>query len=479
VVSLRVRDGHITHVASHLRPERGEQVYDGQGRWAIPGLWDAHVHMAQWATTLGRLDLAGATGPDDVLARVRSHLTTTPGPRVIEGWGYRSATWSRQPTVAELDAVTGERPVVLISGDLHNGWLNSAALRALGVPHRDDALTEDDWFAAFRRLDELPGAAGQSVSGVVEAVRQASSKGVVGIVDMELAPNYSAWPALFEEGVTGLRVRGATYAEHLDEVIAAGLTTGAPLASGGGLLTMGPLKIISDGSLNTGTAFCCEPYAASPGRPPERGQSNVSQDELTALLKKAEAAGLEVAVHAIGDAAFIGALDAFEASGAGGSIEHAQLVASEDLARMARLGIRASVQPAHLLDDRDPTMQIWPDRAGRCFALAALSAAGVELAFGSDAPVSPLDPWLAMAAAVHRSADAREPWQPEQALTAAEALAASVDGQPTLGLGSRADIAILDRDPLSNECLSSAEVGRNLRETVVTATFVAGRQTHG
>ena len=116
---------------------------------------------------------------------------------------------------------------------------------------------------------------------------------------------------------------------------------------------------------------------------------------------------------------------------------------------MARLGVRASVQPAHLLDDRDVTELFWPDRAERCFPLRWMVDDGVELALGSDAPVSPLDPWLAIAAAVHRSADDRPPWHPEQALTAREALAASVDGQGSVHAGMPADLVLLDADPLA------------------------------
>lgn len=478
VTSVRIRGGLVTEVVPGLRPTADEQVYDAEGRWAIPGLWDAHVHMAQWATTLGRLDLVATTGPDEVIARVRTHLDAHPEVVVVEGWGYRSATWATQPSVSALDSVTGDRPVVLISGDLHNGWLNSAALRALDVPQRDEALTEEDWFAVFTRLDQLPRAEAHGEQAMAEAVRQASSKGVVGIVDMELAPNYRDWPARFDAGITNLRVRGATYADRLGEVIDAGLSSGDAFSSGAGLLTMGPLKIISDGSLNTGTAYCCEPYAAAPGRTAERGQHNLTQAELEGLLRTAYDAGLQAAVHAIGDAAFTGALDAFEATGIAGSIEHAQLIAIHELPRMARLGIRASVQPAHLLDDRDATMQIWPDRADRCFALLSMVAAGVELHLGSDAPVSPLDPWLAMAAAVHRSADSREPWHPEQALTAAQALAASVDGQPTVSVGARGDIAIVDADPLSDVGGGSREIGGHLRQMTVNATFVGGRLTH-
>jgi hypothetical protein len=185
---------------------------------------------------------------------------------------------------------------------------------------------------------------------------------------------------------------------------------------------------------------------------------------------------LDVAVHAIGDAAVREALGAYEETGAVGSIEHAQLMSREDSRTMARLGIRASVQPAHLLDDRDLTESFWPDRTDRCFALRWLHDDGVDVVFGSDAPVSPLDPWDAMAAAVHRSADDREPWHPEQALSVHEALAASTDGLGTVAVGHPADLALLDADPLPGG--SSSEQAKALRAMTVAATWVGGRLAH-
>src|SRR5581483_6501907 len=111
--------------------------------------------------------------------------------------------------------------------------------------------------------------------------------------------------------------------------------------------------------------------------------------------------------------------------GARGSIEHAQLTTSRAITQMASLGLVASVQPAHLLDDREPTDRVWPDRSERCFTFRSLLDHGVEVSLGSDAPVAPLDPWLAIAAAGHRGRPADQPWHPEQAITAAEAIAAS------------------------------------------------------
>jgi len=240
---------------------------------------------------------------------------------------------------------------------------------------------------------------------------------------------------------------------------------------------MGPLKIISDGSLNTRTAWCCEPYADADVLEHPAGLPNQSGAELRAMLGRAAGAGLEVATHAIGDAAVADALVAYADTGATGSVEHAQLVRRDDVRRMAGLGLRASVQPAHLLDDRDLTEKVWPGRGERCFAFRWMLEDGVELALGSDAPVSPLDPWLAMAAAVHRSADDRDPWHAEQALTPAEAFSASVDGRPTLAPGSRGDLVLLDSNPLA-AAETTAETAANLRAMPVALTVVAGRVVH-
>ena len=195
-------------------------------------------------------------------------------------------------------------------------------------------------------------------------------------------------------------------------------------------------------------------------------------------MTRATEHGLETAIHAIGDAACHDVLAAYEETGARGSMEHAQLMTRDDVALMGRLGVRASVQPAHLLDDRDVTELIWPDRADRCFPLRWMADDGVPMAFGSDAPVSPLDPWLAIAAAVHRSADDRPGWYGEQALTPREALAASVDGQGSVHAGARADLVLLDADPLDDSGTTADQAAR-LRSMPVAATWVAGRLVHG
>jgi predicted amidohydrolase YtcJ len=474
-LDVYIGDGRVTAVGEQLDGPASVEVIDAAGRWCIPGLWDQHVHLTQWTLTAQRLDLAGTRSPEEVLAAVTARVRATPGQPVI-GWGHRSGGWPREATVAELDVVSGETPVVLVSGDGHHAWLNSAGLRALDLPPGDTVVRENAWFAAYPRLGTLIGDRGASLAAFRETLDRAAVLGIVGLVDFEFNLGLDEWIARWTQGCDRIRVRWATYASTLDDVVSAGLRTGDPL-DGDDRLTMGPLKIISDGSLNTRTAWCCEPYVIADGLEHPYGRPNLTADELHDLLTRAHEHGLTVAVHAIGDAAVRQALDAFADTGARGSIEHAQLVRPEDVPRMAGLGLRASVQPAHLLDDRDLTEQIWPGRAERCFAFAWMLDAGLELALGSDAPVSPLDPWLAMAAAVHRSADGRPAWHPEQALTPAQALAASVDGQPTVGVGSRGDLVLLEADPLAVGA-TSADTAAALRAMPVALTVVAGAVVH-
>lgn len=472
-VSLRIAGGTVVETGSHLVPEAGDEVIDADGRWVIPGLWDQHVHLTQWAQNRTRLDVSGTRDPADVVDLVRRHLGTWhhDDDAWLFGFGFRLTEWGRTPTVAELDAVSGDRPVVLTSGDAHAGWLNSAALSALGAAPSDGPLVEGPWFVLMTQVVHLT-ADQDGGSGVQEAVADAASRGIVGLVDFEFADPLRSVPDRDPHGTGALAIRRAAYPEHLDGVIAAGLRTGDALTRDG-LVTMGPLKIISDGSLNTLTAFCHQPYAGGSGH----GMQNHDRADLIELMSRAKKAGLTAAVHAIGDAAVHEAVAAFAATGAVGSIEHAQLTTRSDIEAMANLGVTASVQPAHLLDDRDATTRLWPDRTQRCFRLRTLLDAGVRVTFGSDAPVSPLDPWSAMAAAVHRSKDEREPWNPAEAVNVAEALAASVDGRDTVGVGDRADLALLDRDPLLVTA-DTAAAAAHLRSVGVDATVRAGHFTH-
>lgn len=443
------------------------------GRYVIPGLWDAHVHFTQWVIRQQRLDLAGTTGAADVLERVRGALagpdgSVTAGSSApfLVGYGFRDALWPDAPSVAALDAAAGDRPVVLISGDLHCGWLSSTAARRLGVSvPASGILSEAPWMAALEVLDRESQPGPDAYRRAAEA---AAARGVAGIVDFENAPNTSLWPRRAESGVTGLRVQCSIWPDRLEEAIAAGLRTGRVLDADG-LITVGRLKIIVDGSLNTRTAWCHDPYPdLDPAAPESRGIESVPMAQVEQLVRRAHQHGILPAVHAIGDRCNHEVLDVFERLGIPGTIEHAQLVAAGDVARFGALGVTASVQPEHAMDDRDVADHHWAGRTGGAFPYRSLHDAGATLHLGSDAPVAPLDPWVAMAAAVFRARDGREPWHPEQRLPIDVALAASTRSR--IAVGEVADLAVLDADPTT--CPEP-----DLRAMPVTATIVAGRIT--
>ncbi|MDO5700434.1 MAG: amidohydrolase family protein [Bowdeniella nasicola] len=441
-------------------------VLDAEGGYLIPGLWDYHVHFAQWANTLTRLDLSAAGSAEECAHRLGEYAAThppAPGGAVL-AMGYRGALWDPEPNVALLDRYTGATPVIAISGDFHSAWFNSAALALLGLPEHDGPVRENTWFDVIAEVDALP--ASDPDAGLRLASQDAARRGVVGVVDVDFNRNYALWPERVARGLTQLRVRAGFYPEALDDVIARSLTDGAVLDPSA-LTVLGPLKIIADGSLNTKTAYCFDAY---PGG--GHGTLNVPMEDLVSLLTRAREAGLTVAVHAIGDRANSIVLDAFDQTGAHGSIEHAQLLAAGDATRMAQLGVCASIQPAHLLDDRAPAAHLWPGRTP--YAFATLRDAGVALHLGSDAPVAPLDPWLAIAAAVGRGEPEEEAWEPTEVLDARTALAASTaQGRTHVRAGDVADLVVTHTDPLA--------VGlgaQELRQMRVLATVLGGRVTH-
>ncbi|WP_062948483.1 amidohydrolase [Brachybacterium sp. sponge] len=479
---LRIDDGAIVELGASLPRRAGEEVLEAGGALAIPGLWDQHVHTGQLAQAHARLDTTGAGSVGVILERVRAELAarresaTDPGAALI-GFGHRLVDFAIPPTVPALDEATGAVPTVLIGGDAHHAWLNSAALRALGLPPRDGIVAEEDWFALAPRLPELPGVAESVATGAAMLQRQALQRGVVGLVDMEWGRPWETWPHRSPR----MRIRTAVYPEEL----AAAPGPAGTVLDPSGLVTMGPLKVIVDGALGSHSAYTREAYTDGHGYA-GHGVLSVGPEALREALAEAERRGLTAAVHAIGDAAAQVALAAIAEVGIAARIEHAQMLTDDDIDAMAALGVAASVQPAHLLDDRDATEAIWPGHGTQAFRLRDLREAGVELALGSDAPVAPLDPWLAMAAAVHRSADERPAWHPSQQLQPREALAASTDGVGTLAVGGRADIALLEEEddlfadvPVGAGGLmvepAAREAAARLRAVDPLATVVAGR----
>jgi predicted amidohydrolase YtcJ len=454
-----------------LGSQRHDDEVDLESRFVGPGLWDAHVHVAQWALRSSRLDVSSESSALGTVELVRAHLRTNPQPAgtVLVGQGFRDGLWPDEPTAELLDAV--DAPVALVSGDVHTVWSNAAALRIMGLPESDRWLREQPAFDLNVRLSDVPAATLDR--WVLDAAERAAVRGVVGIRDFEFDDAVGAWLRRFGTGFRGLRVDAQIYPAHLDAAIAAGYRTGAEL---GGLLTVGRLKLFTDGSLNTRTAWCDDEYPGLHGAE-AAGLPTYGPGGLLTAARVGVAAGIVPTIHAIGDRATAEALDAFEAlelpSGSPrGSIQHAQLVRDADLARFARLGVVASVQPEHAMDDRDVADHYWAGRTGRSFPLRSLLDAGAELELGSDAPVAPLDPWVTISAAVTRRRDGRDPWHPEQAITVDEALRASQGGVDALEEGGVADLVVTDEDPRSID-------PERLSTMPVHATMVAGEWSYG
>ncbi|WP_416211591.1 amidohydrolase [Microbacterium sp. SSW1-59] len=468
-VDLFLSGGRIVDIAptGALRP-RGE-VLDADGAFVVPGLWDHHVHVMQWSLVAQRQNLDIAESAAHAAEIMAWAPVLSDGRRV--GTGFRDGLWADAPSLSLLDAATGAVPTYLINSDVHSVWMNSAAFeREAMAADETGVVREEPAFEVSRRLNDVDPAVGDAAVQAMAA--DAASRGVVGIIDLDMAWNASAWERRAASGFDTLRVDFGVYPEHLQRAMEAGLRSGDPVAGEGGLIRMGPLKIITDGSLGTRTAACSHHYTGEPGN---TGVLNYPLDTVRDLMARATGAGITCAIHAIGDVANTAALDAFAVTGATGTIEHAQLVAHRDLARFARLGVAASVQPEHALDDRDMTDAMWRGQTALAYPLRSLADAGANLRFGSDAPVARLDPWAAMASAVHRSRDGRDPWQPDQRVDAATALAASTRGGSTsassLAPGAVADLALCDRDPLTAD-------EWEMRATVVSATLLSGRLTH-
>ena len=481
VVDVLVADGVVAGIGSGLPAPAGAEVVDLDGRVLLPGLWDAHVHFDQWTLARRRLDLGPAGSAAEATALVAARLRADPPEpgTALVGHGFRDALWPDAPHRDLLDPVTGDVPVVLVAADLHCCWLNSAAAARYGMAdHPTGLVRERDWMPIMIEVRSTV-----LDRWCAEAGRAAAARGVVGIVDYEAPWQLDAWAARIAGGADALRVVASVWPEALDGSdgpIARGLRSGDVVPGTGGLLRMGPLKVVTDGSLNTRTACCDDPYPGLAAAQ-ARGVLLVAPDELLPLLWRAARHGIGAAVHAIGDRANALVLDTFAAlattagvgdvAAPGRRIEHAQLLRDVDPARFAALGVVASVQPAHVLDDRDVADRLWAGRTGRAFPYRTLVDAGVEIVLGSDAPVAPLDPWITIAAAVHRSGDDRPSWHPEQEIPLPVALAASTGPDGPVRVGRRADLCVTDLDP-------AAVPAATLRTMPVAGTMLGGRWTH-
>jgi predicted amidohydrolase YtcJ len=471
-----VREGDRSRVSN-------ERV-DLDGRCIVPGFTDAHVHFLEWSLSLDRLDLSTTRSQADVLGAVEA---AAPG---ADGWligaGWRAERWpddDPEPHRGALDAVCGERPVLLWAHDHHTAWLSSAALARLPlgdvpVVERDPAgeptgvLRETAAWEAAAAIPRPPEHALDEA--VARGLRVAHARGVTGIHDFQREHGLAVWQRLHAERRLSLRVWASLPAERLDEIVALGLRSGL----GDDWLRIGPVKAFADGTLGSRTAWMLEPFADA-----GRGEALLKDEELRDLAGRCGDAGLDLAVHAIGDAANRAVLDALAATrerwaprGLRPRIEHAQLLRRDDLVRFAELGVTASMQPSHAPSDRPVAEAVWGSRCAGAYALGSLAATGAPLCFGSDAPIEPLDPLAGVQAAATRD------WPPAEALAIELALDGFWSGaaharhaERRLGRllpGYAADLVVLERDPVTCPPDEIAGIG-------VVATMVGGRWMHG
>jgi predicted amidohydrolase YtcJ len=474
-------------VGTHETALPGPQRVDLGGRCVVPGLNDAHVHFPTWAVARREVRLEGTTSVSDAVARVRDALGAARTGDWLRGRGWRSASWPDEPTKEALDEVTGETPAALLAHDSHSLWLNSAALArangdlevAGGVVERDErgeptgVLREEACWQFRDRHVEISDA--EYLESMREGLRVAAARGVTAVQDKDgWIGALGFWQALEAEEALTLRVWQSIPYDQLDHLAAIPLRGGL----GSPLLRVGYLKAFMDGTLGSQTARMLD----------GSGVEITSREELVDIVRRGAAAGWPVAVHAIGDLANRDALDAFEETrdawaplGLRQRIEHAQLLAPEDIGRFAALGVAASVQFSHVPSDRDLADRFWAGKTDGAYAFRSLWDSGAVVANGSDAPIEELDPLAGIAAGVLRSIDEREGWHPEQALAVDEAFRATCVTPAWLAYdehrrgklipGFSADLVVLDRDPFE---LPPGE----LRDVEVVATMVGGRWTH-
>lgn len=430
------------------------------GRFVRHGLRDAHAHVVEWARAERDLDLSGARSAAEVAGRVAADRTSG----VLRGGRFRDAGWPDLPGAALLEAAAPGRVVVLHSLDMHSAWLSPAALALCGLgDHPTGLLREHEAWQALGRLPARTGA--DDDEAVAAAVAAAHARGLTAVRDFSFEDSHGVWARRQAEagGVLPLRVTAVVLPEHLAPYVERGLRSGA----GDAYLRVGPLKLFADGALGSRTARCLTPYAGTA----DHGMQLLDPEQLRRELALAARVGFDVAVHAIGDEATRDALRALQGVAVRASLEHAQLLRHEDLPLFRAGGVTASLQPAHLVDDADLVDDLWAASPSLPYAVRSLVEAGAEVVLGSDAPVSALDPWRSITAAVHRSVGATPPWRPEEAVSLEVALTAS--GGRRARAGDAADLVVLDvPDP-------AALRPSDLVQVPVHATFVGGRCLHG
>ncbi len=452
---------------------------DLHGRTVIPGFVDAHFHLLAYCLSRERLQLEGAETLESALGLVGQAAVAAPPRAWVVGRGWDRNLWpgAAFPSRHDLDRVARGRPVFLLSRDAHAVWVNTAALELAGLgrdtpdPPGGRILREPNGTPSgilleeagrpLRELADQPSLEA-SVASLHEGQDALLRVGVTAVHSFEGARAFEALQVLDSRGELRLRV----FAGLPSHVLAAASRIGLRTGFGSQRLRVGLLKLFADGALGSGTAAMLAPYTDS-AETNDRGIARLELEELIGLMREAREAGIGVAIHAIGDAAVRSVLDAAETvrSEEPGRqqilrIEHAQLVDPDDLGRFGRLDVVASMQPLHVTSDMRIADRRWGSRCRTAYPWRSVLEAGARLAFGTDCPVEPPDPFRGVHAAATRQLPDGDPpggWHPEQRLTVPEAVRAYTLGSAdaaglahehgSVATGKLADLLVLSADP--------------------------------
>jgi len=450
---------------------------DGGGKFVLPGLVDAHAHLYSQGFLAISLDLAGTPTLEESVAKIRAFAADNPRRQWILGRGWNQVLWPVKafPTAADIDAVVDDRPVWLRRIDGHAAWANTRALELAGIdddtpdPIGGKILRDDNGRATGVFIDKAMGLVEQHIPKPdKEDIRQAYLEAVASLVPLGMTGMHDAGidvaeaevlMSMADNGELDMRVYAmiSDAGENLDAIA-------EPIvAYGDDRLDIRSVKVYSDGALGSRGAAMIDPYADDTEN---RGLPFWTQAELDGFVAKANGMGFQVGIHAIGDLGNRMSLDAFEKAQGGkpsplrNRVEHAQIIALDDIPRFAELGVIASMQPIHATSDKNMAEdRIGPDRIKGGYAWRRLLDSGAVIAAGSDFPVERPNPFLGLYAAVTRQdRDGNPPggWYAEQALTRAEALHAFTMGAAyaalredrlgSLEAGKWADFIIVDKD---------------------------------
>lgn len=479
--------------AAFWRNAPGIEVEDLNGALVLPGFTDAHIHFAWYAMGLQQLDFQGVTERARVLDMVRERTEQLPRGEWIQGRGWDNNLWDdpRFLTSAELDLVAPEHPVVLVGKSAHVLVANRRALSAAGITAQTpdppggrlgrDATGQPNGLFFETAMELMIRAVPMpSPEVLLAALKMAQARlleqGITTIHDMDKDILLGPYAQLRERGDLQIRVVKYLPVTLLDELEALGIQSGL----GDDWVRVGGIKLFADGALGSRTAALFMPYQ---GEPHNTGMLWYKPETLNALVQRIAEAGLAVALHAIGDRANRLSLNALQAARRikpqlRHRIEHVQLLEREDVARLAQLGVVASMQPIHAVHDWRMAEQYWGERCELAYAWSSLADQGTVLAFGSDAPVEPFNPLWGLYAAVTRrdveGAIGTAGWHPEQRLDLKQAVraytwgaayAAGIENRAGwLGPGALADLVVLDRDifTLPPEALLDTRVLRTM-----------------